>query len=347
MGKQIKGIKINNQSTVYDLNVSDIVTYVTAPNGKDFVLKVDDEGNLYTVDETTIPSPGATPTTSGLSIAKLYINEFYCGGLTADEHTLNYCSHNFVELANLTNKDINLHGLSLQYAPDSTKWDVLPLEGVIRAGSTFLIRGAQCSMLTAPTMKINVDSYDMEWYNEEGKLKTFESETSVKFYLTFNVNKYTGENPYNVAASACTADAIGYVDLVGVKGAVSPGGFEGAPYAAGGGLSNKKLFKKYYAMDPVKQATKAIDARNNTNDWCYIDLTKESGELIPSIEVYRPMASYENKDIFYNKTKLRKDKPSMITCSFGIQATDEGNGATRCFNWLTGNLDALLDFSFL
>ena len=36
---------------------------------------------------------------------------------------------------------------------------------------------------------------------------------------------------------------------------------------------------------------------------------------------------------------MEKNKPSLIKCSFGIQATDAGQGATRCFNWLSGNLD--------
>ena len=345
--KKIKRMKVTGVD--FDVDITH-VGYVTGIDGTDYALKVDGEGNLYAENESTIPSPMTPPSTSGSTLAKLYINSFYCGGKDADEHTVNYCSHNFVELSNLTNNDINLKGLSLQYAINGTDWEVLPLEGVIRAGSTFVVRGAACSVYDSDVTKIKVDKYDMLWRDSNNDLIKFDSTASAKFYLTFNLGKYVSENPYNPSATNVKPDAIGYVDLVGVKGTGAPGGFEGTsdtdgngPYYAGGGISNTKLFRKYYAMDPVKQATKAIGARVNAKDWCYIDLTKEDGELIPSIEVYRPMASAEHKNIFYNKTKLSETRPRIITCSFGRQATDNtaegGNGATRCFNWVTKSTD--------
>lgn len=340
---QIKGIKVNG--TPYDLNIGEIVSHITSPNGTDFILKVDDKGNLYTISSTESVSPSTAPTTAKLVTfndeSKLYINEIYCGGQNSNEKTIGYCSHNFVELANITKGDINLEGLSLQYTINSTDWKVLPLKGVIKAGSTFLIRGAQCSKIESPTTKIVVDKYDMEWKTETGDLIKFENEIACKFYLTFNLNAYAGINPFDIstAKGAVSSDAIGYVDLVGIKGTGVADGYEKNPYSANGGLKPTRLFKKYYAMDPVKPATKAITARNNANDWNYVDLTKEDGEVIPSISVYTPKASIEGKDIFYNKTGLEKNKPSSIKCSFGIQATDAGDGATRCFNWLSGNLD--------
>ena len=335
--KQIKGIKVNG--SLADLNISEIITHLISPNGTDYIVAVDNEGHLFAYNPLDIPNPLTPPTSASLFMSRFYINEFYCGGKNADEHTVNYCSHNFVELSNLTTEDINLEGMSLQYAIDDVDWKVLPLKGVIKAGSTFLIRGAQCSVMDSPLLKIKVDNYDMEWY-DEGSLIKFDSSTSAKFYLTFNLGKYAGVNPYSVSTSSVTADAIGYIDLVGIKGNKSPEGFECTAYS-NGTLSNTRLYRKYYAMDPVKQATKAIDARNNANDWCFIDLTKNDGELIPSIEVYTPRASSEHKNLFYNKTKLDDFKPSMITCSFGIQGTDGGTGkkATRCFNWLTKNTD--------
>ena len=342
---QIRGIKVNGAP--YELNIGEIVSHVTSPNGTDFILKVDDNGNLYTVNGVESIAPGAAgqPTSTAALMkfhgeTQLYINEVYCGGQNADEHTVGYCSHNFVELANVTKGDINLSGMSLQYAINSTDWAVLPLKGVIKAGSTFLIRGAQCSKINSPTTKIVVDKFDMEWRLDNGELIKFENEIACKFYLTYNLNAYAGNSPFDLAkGNAVSSDAIGYVDLVGIKGTGNCDGYEKSPYSAQGGLKNTRLFKKYYAMDPVKPATKAITARNNANDWNFVDLTKEDGEVIPSVSVYTPRASFENKDIFYNKTKLEKNRPSVIKCSFGIQATDAGQGATRCFNWLSGNLD--------
>ncbi|MBP5725090.1 MAG: hypothetical protein J6X18_16145, partial [Bacteroidales bacterium] len=108
---QIRGIKVNGIS--YDLNISDIVSHITSPDGTDYVLKVDNNGNLYAEGGSPSVAPlnpptGTTPTTviTPASVNKLYINEIYCGGLNSDEHSINYCSHNFVELSNLTNKDI-------------------------------------------------------------------------------------------------------------------------------------------------------------------------------------------------------------------------------------------------
>lgn len=342
----IKIRKISVNGTQHDVNLSTIGTAISIDGLKEYDIMVDYEGNLFAYDESSIPGALTPPTVTGSTLAKLYINSFYCGGKDSDEHTLNYCSHNFVELSNLTNNDINLSGLSLQYAINGSDWAVLPLKGVIKAGSTFVVRGAACSMYNSPTTKIKVDKYDMEWRDSNNELIKFDSVVSAKFYLTFNLAKYSADNPYNPSAKDAATNAIGYIDLVGVKGTGAPGGYEGTadtdgngPYYQGGGLSSTKLFMKYYAMDPVKQATKAIGARVNANDWCYIDLTKDDGELIPSIEVYRPMAVEEHKNIFYNKTKLSDTKPRIITCSFGRQATDNGNGATRCFNWLTKNLD--------
>lgn len=338
--KEIKGIQVNGQDCQVD--ITSIIGTLTSSNGTVYTLKVDNRGNLYADDGTNVEpyvEPGEAPTTPGLAVAKFYINEFYCGGLNADENSLNYCSHNFVELANLTNKDINLEGMSLQYTINDRDWKVLELKGIIRSGSTFLIRGAQCSDMNSPTTKIKLDTFDMEWkIDSDGteSLIKFDCETSAKFYLTFNLNAYGGASPYDSDAHNVKNDAIGYIDLVGINGKGTVDGSENDPYS-NGPLSNTRLYRKYYAMDAVKQATKALSARTNANDWCYIDLTAEDGEVIPDIEDYIPRASFEKKNLFYNKNRLKKDKPTVITCSFGIQATDDGNGATRCFNWVSSN----------
>ena len=335
--RQIYGIKVSG--VTYELNLGNIVSHMTSPSGKDYILKIDDDGNLYAeTTETSTTHSASEAQLAALDRGILFVNEFYCGGKDANEHTLNYCSHNFVELANISANDINLSGASLQYAISENDWSVLPLSGVIKAGSTFVIRGAQCSKLTSPTTRIIVDKFDMEWRTNDGQLITFDSEKSCKFYLTYNLTKYAGASPYDYQNSKIATDAIGYIDLVGVQGTQNPGGHEGKVYSNGGGLSNKKLFKRYYILDPVSQATKATNKRSNATDWNYVDLTKDDNEVIPCVEVYRPGESREGKNIFFNKTGLDKNKPSMITCSFGIQATDNGAGATRCFNWLTGNL---------
>lgn len=330
-----------------DLDNLDTIGLV-APSGQVYRIKVNNDGKLIVYrKELDVPQAepsGGTDDGTGwiyvttLFLQKLYINSLYCGGLLADQHSYNYCSHNFVELSNLTGKDVNLKGLSLQYASSGTDWHVLPLEGEIKNGSTFLIRGAQCSVMDANTTRIKVRSYDMEWYDTDGNLIKFDN-TKAKFYLTWGDKPQTVVSPYKVASiDENNPDATqirlskGYIDFVGLntENAGSVDKIDGSEKQAYQYLSTGRLFTKYYSMDPVKQATKALSARSNANDWYFVDLTKD---VIPMVEEYTPKASFENKDIFYNKTYLDNTKPNYVVCTFGIQAT--APNATRCFNWIS------------
>ena len=325
--------------TLEDLDKLETIGFV-APSGQTYRVKVNNDGELVVyMKELDTPQPepsGAQTDNNGweyvktLYFQKLYINSLYCGGLTANEHSYNYCSHNFVELSNLTNADINLNGLSLQYSVSGTEWEVLPLQGLIKKGETFLIRGAQCSVMDANTTRIKVKTYDMEWRDSEGNLIKFDN-TKSKFYLTWGTKPSTVSNPYSNVKDDISISK-GYIDLVGLNKENAEAidkidASEKNPYTY---LNPNRLFTKYYSMDPVNQATKALSARNNANDWYYVDLTKD---IIPMIEDYTPRASFEHKNIFYNKTTLDKTKPNYITCTFGIQAT--APNATRCFNWIS------------
>lgn len=321
------------------LDELDTIGFVT-PSGQTYRVKIENDGKMV-IYKKEMDTPQTKPTggqedpsgwvyVTSLFLQKLYINSIYCGGLTSNEHSYNYCSHHFVELSNLTNEDINLNGLSLQYATEGTQWQVLPLWGTIKAQSTFLIRGAQCSVMDANTTKIKVKTYDMEWKDSSGNLIKFDNNKS-KFYLTWGTTPATVRNPYSNADGNYRV-SLGYIDLVGfnkenAESSDTIDASENTPYKY---LSTDKLFTKYYAMDPVNQATKALNARNNANDWYFVDLTKE---LVPSVEAFTPKASFENKTIFYNKSKLVSLKPNLISCTFGLQAT--APNATRCFNWVS------------
>ncbi len=326
--QQIKGVKINGTEYSFEDNS---IGVIKSSNGTEFNLKVDNNGNLYTEKIDTAAGTLAKPADGRLKNSmepKLYINEVYCGGMENDEHSVGFCSHNFVELANLSGKDINLKGLSLQYSTEGNAWKSLPLEGVIKNGSTFLVRGAQCAAMDGA--KIKVLDYDMEWY-ENNEPFAF-SDEKAKFFLRWGTEPTTATEPlYQKVGTKDVSLENGYISLAGFN--VPDNESEGTAYKTTD--MRDKLFKRYYAMDPVSQATKSMDKRGTATDWNYVDLTKADGEVIPNIEDYTPMATRDKKDIFYNKTKLFEDKPSLITCSFGIQATDNGKGATRCFNWLS------------
>lgn len=344
---KINSISSNNESSVANVEginssegaVDSII--MRGSDGTKFTVKIGNNGVLSVYDnnlDTPSSGPSNQEPSSTLFHSKLYINMVYCGGIDGansdnadiNEHSYNYCSHNFVELSNLTGYDINLNGMSLQYADKGETWKVLPLFGKIKNGGTFLIRGAQCSVMESNTTKIKVKSYDLEWIDSNtGKPIQF-SNNEAKFYLTYGTTPCKGVTPYTLDSTTPILN-VGYIDLVGFN---NTDAFEKSAFK---GLNSDRILTKYYTMDPVSQATKNASTRNNANDWTYIDLTKNDGDIIPNILDYTPKASFENKTIFFNKSKIDGDKPSIITCSLGIQATDNGEGATRCFNWISKN----------
>jgi hypothetical protein len=92
---------------------------VKDPDSK-YTVRVNEYGNLIVYDANN-DSVLNRPSSRGLyfpgysEIGGLMINSFYLGGLENDEHSYQACSHNFVELANITYSDINLNGLCLLY----------------------------------------------------------------------------------------------------------------------------------------------------------------------------------------------------------------------------------------
>lgn len=329
--------------TDIDMNNLESITFVT-PNDVRYNVTINDNGELEIINERveTPPDISSIITTGNytglmpsLYLPKLYINSLYCGGLDTEEPSpdkYQYCSHNFVELSNLNNQDISLNNLALKYSINGTTWESIKLKGIIKAQSTFLVRGAKCSVLEANTTRIKVNTYDMEWTDNNDDLIKFSTIKS-KFLLVY---EGTGETtpiaqPYVQVPDTATAYCIpGYIDMVGLNIA------GGSQATAIDGYENKQLaqlvpsnrmYLKYFTMDPVSQATKSIGARSNATDWVWIELNKD---LQPNIEAYTPKASFENKNLFFDKTKLDEETPNMATVTFGRNAH-----TTRCFNWVS------------
>lgn len=333
------------------LDKLDSIGFVS-PSGQVYRVKVNNNGQLIVYKKEldvpqAEPTGGQTDAATGwvyvttLFLEKLYINSLYCGGLTSDEYSYNPCSHNFVELSNLTNNDISLNGLSLQYGTEGGNWEVLPLWGEIKKGSTFLIRGAQCSVMDVNTTRIKVKTFDMEWYASDGNLIKFDNRKA-KFFLTWGTDPSSVANPYNNTTTPIRISK-GYIDLVGLQ-VINAGdadkvdAFEAAPY---GYLNSKYLFTKYYQMDGVKQATKALSARNNSTLMYFVDLTQN---IVPRIESYTPRASFEGKGLFFNKTLLDPDNANKVTMTLGRKGN--APNATRCFNWVSvGYYDEYLQWN--
>lgn len=345
----------------------DSISFIPVNNeDKKYTVKVNEYGNLVVYDSNN-DSVLTRPSSRGLyfpgydggdgAIGRIMINSVYIGGLDNNEHSYQSCSHNFVELANIGYSDINLNGLCLMYTSDDINWDKLPLWGVIKAQSTFLIRGAQCSVMDVNTTKIKVKTFDMEWYKEEvngtrSLIKFDRNPQNFKaaFYLCWcdledNNRIYIMDGDDNIKAEVPSTllsiidrdngkTAYGYVDLAGFG---KSGFYENKTYSLPSGktIDENTFFVKKYVLDPVTQSNgKGIAKRNNVKFWQYIDLSEY---LSDHVERYTPKASFENKNLSTDKHNFVEDQPNTITCSFGIQATDNtasgGRGATRCFNW--------------
>ena len=114
---------------------------------------------------------------AGKKSDRLRFSSFYAPLQTDMVHG---CTHSFVELENTSDVDIPLMGVYLHfYSPsaDDYKGKVyhLELDGVIKAGGTYLVRGAKHAEYDDASAFIKVRTYDKEWY-EDGKLLSFEQE---------------------------------------------------------------------------------------------------------------------------------------------------------------------------
>lgn len=343
------GISIDD---LYSLNLE----HLQFTNGKEnFQVTVDDNGNwsIRPYDET-INKVGNPDDTWGNYVSQyLCINSIYCGGSGGEECV---CTHNYVELANASNEDINLNGLYLLYtdgAKESSsdigyKWDVLSLEGVIKAGSTFVIKGAECN--TKKNAFISVDSYDMIW-KKDGKPISF-NQGPASFYLCVgnDFQEYLDNKTLNNPWESKTTK-VGYIDSCGF-GTGSVG--EGSATFTVSEDWNKLLFVRWFMLEPAKQGNKAYASRKTTDLWTYINIEKQTTNLGNSIQYYypddikakyTPMASYLGKTFFSNKNLFNDKHANYINMTFGIQATDNGEGATRCFNWISvGYYDEFIEY---
>ncbi len=281
----------------------------------------------------------------------LCINSVYCGG-NYDKKRL--VSHNYVELANGSKTDINLNGLVLLYT-DGTKtsnnlghvWHKLELNGIIPAERSFVIRGARCN--SDKSSFISVNSYDMEWKNSEGDLISFKQGLA-GFFLCTNSDELNTLLSEDMLLNPWTNndDTIipGYIDSCGF-GNNAP--CENKPLLVLNGTVpyndwSNILFVRWYMFEPAKQGNKAYTARSSAALWTYINLDKQTTCPDDNIVWYypdymkqrfAPKASYNNKDFFTNKNVFSEKHPNIINITFGIQATDNGRGATRCFNWIS------------
>lgn len=341
-----------------DLNIEQLLAMVYESqeftNGNDnFKVSVDSDEQWRVKKYSEGITKVGTQVTNDVYISHLLcINSLFCGKNAGENPA---CTHNYVELANGSNSDINLNGIYLLYTDGSKKtsssvgyiWKSLALKGFIKAGSTFVIRGAKVA--DEKQAIISVDSYDMEWKDGNNLIEFNQGPAS--FYLVAgtewqnNIEADDLNNPWIAGTPR-----VGYIDSCG---------FGEGSVGEGSGTFNitedwsKLIFIRWFTLDPSKQANKAYSSRKTSALMSYINVDTQTTRLGNSIQYYypddikikyKPMASFLGKTFFSNKTTFRKDKANYINCLFGIQATDNGSGATRCFNWVSvGNYDEFVE----
>ena len=325
---------------------------------------------------------------------RLRISSFYAPITTDEAHG---CTHSFIELENSSNVDIPLTGVYLHfYSPAENNYEGgvhhLALDGVIKAGGTYLIRGAKHAEFDDESAFIKVRTYDKEWY-ENGVPVSFEQEPvkSVKrtntdgttsevpaddsnikkayrFCLTYglpelspstklverNTNeagvtidgtKYDLATYPNIIVNPRFIDSCSYSTLATVSnltGNDNPWYANGDSAGIGITITKNSMFRLMFALDPAKQAYNGFNTKdgsrvryNKATDLQVVNLDKEfigypfSKETV-KIDRYTPKASFENKNVMTDKTQLNREKPNMVTCSFGVDVYN-----TRCFNWIS------------
>lgn len=289
----------------------------------------------------------------------LRINSIFLGGINTKLDSFSACSHNYVELANASESDINLNGIYLLYrAPGVDEWDSIALRGSIKSGSTFLIQGDRCSYKSNVTL--DSLSPDMIW-NKNGKPIQFDNgggcfylvcSDGGKFYRDTDLVDLIGLSGYTPYSSTNTP--VGYIDFVGIKTGNTtftiPAEGSKPITVKSAENPNECIFVRSFPLDPCSQAQKTHDKKASSSLWTYINMSTKSSDGFPYYsdddkQLFTPKGSVLNKNIFDVRTTFNPNKPNMLNVTFGIQATDAGQGATRCFNWISvGYYDEYIEY---
>lgn len=299
--------------------------------------------------------------------ARIYADRVKIGAFYApfEGDQVHGCSRAFVELENTADCDFSLEGCYLHFTcPNETNTQIvyhLPLTGTLKAGGTYLIVGKQYAQNSDSNVYIKVNSFDQEWFvnnelidftikkdvpetNGYGFALTYgNEELTHNFYLykksdseTLNSLGITSDSKFPRIYDPSFIDAIYYKNLVKDE--------SGKGYWADMVLEIKSntMYKNMFELDPAKQAFQSCNTSDSSrtrwqssNDTWIVNLNHPYIQFPHSKDTYylgnfTPKASFENKNVSTDKSKLDLEKPNMVSCSFGVNIY-----TTRCFNWIS------------
>ena len=350
----------DGESSLQLSSISD-VTFIHQATGKQFKFEVNAEGSLVSSE---IPSKTLEKRIAALSksqyaisetnqyrgfVAKLHCSENSTSPINTNDVKLNSdrvkigavymplttdtvfgCSHAYVELENTSDKDFPLNGCYLHFLhPDNSnnpKVEHLALEGILPAGSTFLIRGKKYSdASTSSSTFISVDTYDMEWYVGSELIdfsvrRNGTTKMPYGFALTYGQPELSHETALRVDnhdtetnSKAPNLHPYFYIDSLPIDAHTSTNKLWGPSVAE---AKSNTIIKNTFELDPAKQAFQALNTYDSSryrlekinNDIQYLNLSKatisfpHSEEEFP-ISNYTPKSSKEKKNVSNDKTK--------------------------------------------
>jgi hypothetical protein len=135
--------------------------------GTEYRLYLAPDGNCLKIDKEEVFAERELLASQNENYRGVLVNMIYGAGSNLSKMPV---SHNFIELYNLTNTDVNLTGLHLHYKDTTTytEWQTLELKGVIPAYSSFLIVGGRCSNKWDTQCRHHIKNYDMVWLDALG-----------------------------------------------------------------------------------------------------------------------------------------------------------------------------------
>ena len=383
------------QSPVYELNDFADISLVNEDTGKVFKIDVDSNGNIRSnliPDKVTLLDNRvnqsqvelkqnvrgfigqlriAEANKAGLDLkisgdAGLYADRVKIGAFYAPLSTdkVHGCNRAFIELENTSDSDFQLTGCYLHLTkPNADNQQTvyhLPLTGVLKAGSTYLIVGKEYVPIDDANVIIKVQSFDQEWFvNKQLIDLSIDPDTELGYGLALtygNENLQATDYLYKVSDSTL----LNQIDSSLVKSSfpkVYDPSFIDAVYYYKGVLNastqgywsslvlkitSNTMYKNMFELDPAKQAFQSCNKKDssrarweNLNDVWIMDLSKPTVKFEHSnteypLTKFSPKASFEHKNVSTDKSKLDTTKPNMVTCSFGINIH-----TTRCFNWIS------------
>ena len=299
--------------------------------------------------------------------ARIYADRVKIGAFYApfEGDQVHGCSRAFVELENTADCDFSLEGCYLHFTcPNETNTQIvyhLPLTGTLKAGGTYLIVGKQYAQNSDSNVYIKVNSFDQEWF-VNNKLIDFTIKKDVPetngygFALTYgneelthNFYLYKQSDSETLKSLGITSDSKfpriydpSFIDAIYYKNLVKDESGKGYWASIALDIKSNTMYKNMFELDPAKQAFQSCNTSDSSrtrwqssNDTWIVNLNHPYIQFPHSKDTYylgnfTPKASFENKNVSTDKSKLDPEKPNMVSCSFGVNIY-----TTRCFNWIS------------